>query len=433
MSETALQKTPDKTLRAQLSGDYFKSQVALALPKHMTADRFARVALTALLKNPKLADCTPESVMECMLNCSALGLEPDGRRAHLIPYGNKCTLIVDYKGIVELAKRSGDVSNVFAQIVCDNDSFTWENGEVKHQIDFRRDRGEMYAVYAQITFKDGTKQVDVMTKHEVDAIRKRSKSSGSGPWVTDYNEMSKKTVFRRASKWVTLSPEVADALDKEDDFIDVKGHVSVAPPVFVSPAEKDAPKKIAASATPPTPAAKTPQMAKFNTPELQTTSPTPATAHGNAIPVETVAKPETTDASELGPVSEAAPEADKSFEDVVDTVAESPELIAMRAAMVKHEVTDAMIINFASQRALFKPEVHGKPAEELKLTDLMESKIPTFTKNILAAGQMLKTIKAAQPPKDRLETVGLDASEGVSAAPPRVSNTTSDELRHSND
>lgn len=395
MSETALQKTPDKTLRAQLSGDYFKSQVALALPKHMTADRFVRVALTALLKTPKLADCTPESVMECMLNCSALGLEPDGRRAHLIPYGNKCTLIVDYKGIVELAKRSGDVSNVFAQIVCDNDSFTWENGEVKHQIDFRRDRGEMYVVYAQITFKDGTKQVDVMTKHEVDAIRKRSKSSGSGPWVTDYNEMAKKTVFRRASKWVTLSPEVADALDKEDDFIDVKGHVSVAPPVFVAPAEKDAPKKIAASTTAPTPAAKQPQMAKFNTPELNpTAAPTPATAPENVIPIEAVAKPESTDASELGPVGEAAPE-DKSFEDVVDTVTESPELISMREAMKTHKVTDAMIINFASKRALFKPEVHGKPVEELKLTDIMESKIPTFTKNILAAGQMLKTILAS--------------------------------------
>lgn len=188
----------------------------MALPKHMTADRFVRVALTALLKTPKLADCTPESVIQCMLNCSALGLEPDGRRAHLIPYANVCTLIVDYKGIVELAKRSGDVSGVFAQVVCENDSFQWQNGEVTHQIDWRNDRGTMYAAYATITFKDGSKQTDVMTKAEIDAIRRRSKAGNSGPWVTDYNEMAKKTVFRRASKWITLSPEVAEALERED-------------------------------------------------------------------------------------------------------------------------------------------------------------------------------------------------------------------------
>jgi hypothetical protein len=168
------------------------------------------------------------------------------------------------------------------------------------------------------------------------------------------------------------------------------------------PEKQEAPKFVAAKepvkSTTTTPAAK-PQMAKFNTPGVaaKEAEPAPLAVQEKIIPLETATTPaaETTDASELGPVSEAAPEADKSFEEMVDTATESPELIAMRAAMVKHEVTDAMIINFASQRALFKPEVHGKPAEELKLTDLMESKIPTFTKNILAAGQMLKTIKAS--------------------------------------
>lgn len=218
---TSLEKTePAKkslTIRDQISDEYFKQQIAVALPKHMTADRFVRVALTALLKTPKLLDCTKESVIECMLNCSALGLEPDGRRAHLIPYGNKCTLIVDYKGIVELAKRSGDVAGVFAQTVCEKDDFQWENGEVTHRIDWRQDRGAVYAVYSTITFKDGSKQTDVMTRSEVESIRARSRAGSAGPWVTDWNEMAKKTVFRRASKWITLSPEVADALEKDGD------------------------------------------------------------------------------------------------------------------------------------------------------------------------------------------------------------------------
>jgi len=370
MSETSLQKsTPDKTLRGQLSGEYFKSQIALALPKHMTPDRFVRVALTALLKTPKLADCTPESVIECMLNCSAMGLEPDGRRAHLIPYGNKCTLIVDYKGIVELAKRSGDVSNVFAQVVCENDSFVWENGEVKHQIDFKRERGEMYAVYAQISFKDGTKQVDVMTKSEVDAIRRRSKSGTQGPWVTDYNEMAKKTVFRRASKWVTLSPEVADALDKEEDFTDIKSHVSTPAPVFAPmPAAIEAPKKAIKPST---------------VPAFEVVKPTPepppaaTTIPANAPALETT-KPQESD--------------ELSFEQVVDgaPAGESPELVALREAMAKHGVTEAQVWEFSSKKGLMRP---GLAEFSKTLSDIRPDKFAPLTKNILANGATLKQIK----------------------------------------
>ncbi len=224
MSTQALTQTKPNTIAAipksvkgMLSSDYFKTQVALCLPRHLTADRFVRVALTAVTRIPKLAQCTPESVVKCMMTCSELGIEPDGRRAHLIPFGTECTLIVDYKGLVELAKRSGDVSNIHAQTVCENDAFDYNTGEVQHKIDFRNDRGAMYAVYAVIKFKDGSKHTEIMTKTEVDRIRNRSRAGKSGPWVTDYEEMAKKTVFRRASKWIVLSPEVQDALDKEDD------------------------------------------------------------------------------------------------------------------------------------------------------------------------------------------------------------------------
>jgi recombination protein RecT len=182
----------------------------------MTAERFVRVALSALGRVPKLASCTPESVVKCMMTCSELGLEPDGRRAHLIPFGTECTLIVDYKGLVELAMRSGTVSSIFANIVCDTDEFRYLTGEITHEIDFRKPRGPMYAVYCIVAFKDGGKHTEVMTREDVDRIRARSKAGRSGPWVTDYDEMAKKTVFRRASKWITLSPEVQDALDRQD-------------------------------------------------------------------------------------------------------------------------------------------------------------------------------------------------------------------------
>ena len=206
------------SIKEMLMTDGAKKQFAAAMPKHCSPDRMARVALTALTRTPKLASCTPESFFECMISLSQWGLEPDGRRAHLIPYGNKCTLIIDYKGLVELCWRSGQVAMIHADVVCENDVFSTDQGEiVTHKIDLKKDRGPMYAVYAKVKLINGASKCEVMSKKEVDAIRSRSKSGGSGPWGTDYNEMAKKTVFRRLTKWLPLSAEVMDATYGDDD------------------------------------------------------------------------------------------------------------------------------------------------------------------------------------------------------------------------
>lgn len=217
---TQLTTTKTQELKALLTGDKMRDQFAAALPKHLTPERFCRVALTALTRTPKLAECTQESFFRCLLDLSAFGLEPDGRRAHLIPYGNQCTLILDWKGIAELALRSGLIAKLHADIVCENDEFAYDLGEIKtHKIDFKQPRGAMYAVYALAVTKDGQTFVAVMHKEEVEAIRKRSRAGNSGPWQTDYNEMAKKTAFRRLAKWLPLSAEFRDALDKDDDLV----------------------------------------------------------------------------------------------------------------------------------------------------------------------------------------------------------------------
>lgn len=193
------------------------------LPKICTPERFARVAVTCIKKNSKLilALQTKEgkkSLAEAFMKCAELGIEPDGRRAYLIPYKNDIQLIIDYKGIAELAMRSGMISNIHADKVCENDEFEYNIGEItKHRIDFRKPRGEAYAYYAIVTFKDGTKKCEVMSKDEIDAIRKRSKSPDNGPWVTDYDEMAKKTVFKRLSKWLPLSPELQKGIDIDNE------------------------------------------------------------------------------------------------------------------------------------------------------------------------------------------------------------------------
>lgn len=250
-----------KDVKSLLEGPAFRAEIAKVLPKHLTPERMIRVAITATMKTPKLLQCTADSLTKCLLDCSALGIEPDGRRAHLIPFEDRkkgvtvCTLIIDYKGLAELAMRSGLVSNIHADVVRENDVFEYDMGEIKaHKIDFRNERGAAYAFYAICRFKDGSVKADVMSVDEVEAIRMRSKSPNEGPWATDPVEMGKKTVFRRLSKWLPLSPEFRDAVEKDDEEDPIAKAVNVTPsaPLFQAP-------EIAAPEPDPQPAATEPE------------------------------------------------------------------------------------------------------------------------------------------------------------------------------
>jgi recombination protein RecT len=214
-------------LKSLINSDAIRAQIARALPKHMTPDRFLRVATTTLLRVPKLAQCSQESFMKAMLDCSSLGLEPDGRRCHLIPYGTDVQLIVDWKGLVELAKRSGEVLSWKAETVKEKDKFGWVNGVIHHEVNWREDRGKLEAVYSIVKLEGGEVDTEVMTISEVSAIRDRSsgyiyakKNGKDNPWLTDFEEMAKKTVIRRHSKRLTLSPEFHTALEIDADKID---------------------------------------------------------------------------------------------------------------------------------------------------------------------------------------------------------------------
>ena len=224
---TLTEAKPEKkalTIRDHLESKSFQEQLATVIPKHCDAERMARIAIMAMNRTPKLKECDQASFFKCLLDLSMWGLEPDGRRAHLIPFNNnkagtvECQLIIDYKGLVELAMRSGDIASIHADMVCDNDIFEVDLGKVtKHQIDYKKPRGAAYAFWARVEFKDGGQKFEVMTREEVDAIRNRSRAGSSGPWVTDYNEMAKKTVFRRLTKWIPLSAEIRDAYERDAD------------------------------------------------------------------------------------------------------------------------------------------------------------------------------------------------------------------------
>lgn len=243
-------QTPQAQIRDLLLRQ--RDQIALALPKHITADRLMRVALTTINKTPKLLDCTRESLLACIMDCAQLGLEPDNvmGRAYLIPYGNKCTLQIGYKGLVDLAYRSGMIDSIDAFAVHKNDQFKLALGlspRIDH-VPAMTDPGEMTGVYAVAYIKGCERpKFAYMTKVEVDAIRNRSQAGRSGPWVTDYEEMAKKTVIKRMSKLLPMSAEFTEAVAKDNEYeaikdIQVSAPAINAPTSFLPPPHADSSK-----------------------------------------------------------------------------------------------------------------------------------------------------------------------------------------------
>jgi recombination protein RecT len=213
------------------------------MPAHCKPERMARVALTAITRTPGLADCDQASFFKALLELSQWGLEPDGRRAHLIPFRNnkrgvtEVQLIIDWKGLAELVYRSGVVTKLHADVVHEGDLFEFNMGEVTRHVPWfvRRDadkpaeQGKVFAAYAQASLTGGLCKAEVLSREEVEAVRKRSRAGNSGPWVTDWSEMAKKTAFRRLSKWLPLSADLRDAMERDDDRFEPIVQVRQAP------------------------------------------------------------------------------------------------------------------------------------------------------------------------------------------------------------
>lgn len=219
---TAVSK-PATTVETLIKSQKFQDEVCKALPSHLTARRFLLSIKVAVQKTPKLKLCTVDSMYKSCLELSAFGLEANGRDAHLIPYGNECKYIIDYKGLVSMTYRSGDVVSIHADLICENDLFEYNLGEIRsHIIDWKAPRGEAYAVYALARMKSGVVASAVMSKDEIETIRKASPGGNGDIWRKHWGEMAKKTVFKRLSKWLPLSADIraaAAADDYEDEEV----------------------------------------------------------------------------------------------------------------------------------------------------------------------------------------------------------------------
>lgn len=190
-----------------------------ALPNSMCSDRLITLAIAELRKNQKLALCSPKSICGTIMSCAQLGLEPGiAGMVYLIPRGTEATILLGYKGMIELSYRSERITSVEAACVYENDEFSMKRGtspSIDHTPSIY-ERGPMKGVYAVVTMKNGYKQFDFMNMHDINAIRNRSKSGAYGPWATDMEQMAQKTVIRRLLKIIPSSICVNNAIGLDE-------------------------------------------------------------------------------------------------------------------------------------------------------------------------------------------------------------------------
>ena len=223
--ETAVAEKKPKTIFDVIQAG--AKQFATALPKHINTDRFVRIAITTIRQNPKLAQCSQESLLGALMVSAQLGLEPGTLgQCYLIPFENKrmgtveCQFQIGYKGLIELLRRSGQLSDIYSYTVYENDDFNIEYGlsrTLTHKPNFD-ERGEIKGFYAVAILKDGAKAFEYMTKDEVvkHEEKYRKGSYKNDVWNKNFEEMAQKTVVKKLLKWLPVSVEFLDMINKDE-------------------------------------------------------------------------------------------------------------------------------------------------------------------------------------------------------------------------
>lgn len=202
-----------------------KTQIERALPKHMSADRLLRVVLTEVRKNPRLGECSPQSLLGALMLSAQLGLEPGPLgQVYYVPFRNKntgtseVTFIIGYRGLIALALRSDKILSIEGHEVCENDEFAFNYGDgyIKHSYHLQKSRGKVVGYWAKASLTNGGSVMRVLTLEEVESRRARSKSKDDGPWVTDPIAMGIKTAIRMLCSQLPLTTEVERAIAADE-------------------------------------------------------------------------------------------------------------------------------------------------------------------------------------------------------------------------
>jgi len=204
-----------------------KTDIAALLPTHVPVERFIKSALLAVARDNKLKNCTPLSVFTAVVNAAELGLDftPAKGHAYLIPYGNTATFMPGYRGFIDLALRSGKVNQIWSYLVHENDEFSLvygTNPTITHIPKVKGDRGKIIGAYAVARFPDGSIQFEYMDLTQLEKIRSVSKANNIGPWVSNTDEMQRKTTVRRLFKYIPSSPDIDKALEYDNAAVGIE-------------------------------------------------------------------------------------------------------------------------------------------------------------------------------------------------------------------
>lgn len=207
-------------------------EFANALPSHIKPEKFQRVLMTVVQQTPDLLKADRRSLFAACLKCAADGLIPDGREAALVVYSNKIQYQPMFMGIQKRARNSGEIAGLIAQVVYEKDEFVQRPEDFDNPIHHRppalgSDRGRPIGAYALAKLKDGTVVSEVMDVAEIEKIRAVSRAAQKGPWVQWWDQMARKTVFKRMSKWLPLDADV-DALIRHDNAVEAAPLAPVA-------------------------------------------------------------------------------------------------------------------------------------------------------------------------------------------------------------
>lgn len=219
------QETPQGALQRLLTTH--RGAIEAVVPKTMRPDRLIRLAVTALHNNTTLQSCSMISIANSVMLSAQLGLEVNNGLGHayLVPYSGVCTFQPGYRGLIDLAYRSGTVKDIQAHLVYDNDEFDYQLGDdprLKHKPCVKGERGDWYGGYSVVKMNDGEVSFYYMSRAEIDAVRDKCSQSWSGnyrkksPWFTWPEEMAKKTIVKRHLKMRKLSVDTDLAVGLDD-------------------------------------------------------------------------------------------------------------------------------------------------------------------------------------------------------------------------
>lgn len=238
------------SFQSQLANQFSKQFKAIQsiVPKHLTPERLIRIGMNATSRNPKLLECAPESIVGAVVNCGVLGVEPNLLgQAYIVPFFNGSTKRMEaqfqlgYKGLIDLARRTGQLTNVYAHEVYDGDEFRYSYGldkDLVHVPSGEEDESKITHFYAVYKMKDGSYDFIVMSRHQIEKHRDKftkSQKNGNvfGPWKDHFVEMAKKTVLIKLLKTAPISIEqqetqtIMEGLQRDNSISQVQHNEAV--------------------------------------------------------------------------------------------------------------------------------------------------------------------------------------------------------------